>query len=266
MQNHRRQIKSPTIAAKETTFILMLTKGLAVQSHSLMILPQAVEERLLQYGLVGVPMAAVGGPCIAGELAARRQSSVVIACPDTALLNWLLNLVVASYYHARGSTDLIGVEVCAALKNFYTLAVGYAAGQLEQKGQAPNGALMHNLAVGLFTQALAEIRYFVSMLGGQDDSVLGLAGAGDLYVTCQAGRNGRMGKLLGTGLLYREGKSKHMPEDTIEGAELALVIGQTLKQLIDQGTIARKAVPLTESIVEAVCDNRPLLIPWSRFY
>ena len=75
-----------------------------------------------------------------------------------------------------------------------------------------------------------------------------------------------MGKLLGTGLLYREAKSKHMPDDTIEGAELALVIGQTLKQLINKGTIVRKAVPLTESIVDAVCDNQPLLIPWSRFY
>jgi len=53
------------------------------------------------------------------------------------------------------------------------------------------------------------------MRGGQNDSVLGLAGAGDLYVTCQAGRNGRMGQLLGTGLLYREAKSKHMPDDTI---------------------------------------------------
>lgn len=246
--------------------ILMLTKGLAVQGHSLKILPQAVEEGLAHYGLNGVPLAAVGGPCIAGELAARRQSSVVIACPDTALLDWLLNLVDASYYHARGSTDLIGVEVCAALKNFFTLAVGYAAGQLEQKGQAPNGALMHNLAAGLFTQALAEIQYFVNLLGGQSDSVLGLAGAGDLYVTCQAGRNGRMGKLLGTGLLYREAKSKHMPEDTVEGAELALVIGKTLKRLIDDRKIDRNSVPLAVSIVEAVCDNQPLQIPWSRFY
>lgn len=246
--------------------ILMLTKGLAAQSHSLKILPQAVKEDLTQYGLNGVALAAVGGPCIAGELAARRQSSVVIACPDTGLLDWILNLVEAPYYHARGTTDLVGVEVCAALKNFYTLAVGYAAGQLEQQGQAPNGALMHNPAAGLFTQALAEIRYFVNLLGGQGGSVLGLAGAGDLYVTCQAGRNGRMGKLLGTGMLYREAKSRHMADDTVEGAELALVIGQTLKWLIENGKIVRNAVPLAVSIVEAVCDNQPLQIPWSRFY
>jgi glycerol-3-phosphate dehydrogenase (NAD(P)+) len=246
--------------------ILMLTKGLAVRNHSIVILPSIVEEGLSQYDLSGIPVAAVGGPCIAGELAARRQSSVVIACPETRLLDRLLNLVDAPYYHARGSTDLIGVEICAALKNFYTLAVGYAAGQLEQMGKAPNGALVHNLAAGLFTQALGEINYFVNYLGGQRDSVLGLAGAGDLYVTCQAGRNGRMGKLLGTGMLYREAKSKHMLDDTIEGAELALVIGKKLEQLIEGGKIDGRAVPLAVAIVEAICENHPMHIPWNKFY
>ena len=131
---------------------------------------------------------------------------------------------------------------------------------------APNGALLHNLAAGLFTQAVLEMRYFVKWLGGQDDSVLGLAGTGDLYVTCQAGRNGRIGKLLGTGLLYREAKSKHMPDDTIEGAELALVVGKTLRRLIENGKIDSSAVPLAISIVQAVCDNQLLQIPWNRFY
>lgn len=246
--------------------VLMLTKGLAVRNHSIVILPSIVAEDLARYDLNGLTVAAVGGPCIAGELAARRQSSVVIACPESELLDRLLDLVAVPYYHARGSTDLIGVEACAALKNFYTLAVGYAAGQLEQKGKAPNGALMHNLAAGLFTQALAEIHYFANYLGGQSGSVLGLAGAGDLYVTCQAGRNGRMGKLLGAGLLYREAKSRHMPDDTIEGAELALVIGKTLQQLISKGEIDGNAVPLAVAIVDAICENHPMHIPWQKFY
>ncbi|MCP4626878.1 MAG: glycerol-3-phosphate dehydrogenase [bacterium] len=246
--------------------IVMLTKGLAVRKQSIVILPQIVQDGLQQYGLSEVPLAAVGGPCIAGELAARRQSSVVLACQDSNLLDRLLTLVNAPYYHARGSVDLVGVEVCAALKNFYTLAVGYAAGQLEQKGKAPNSALMHNLAAGLFTQALAELQYFVGLLGGQTDSVLGLAGAGDLYVTCQAGRNGRMGKLLGSGVLYREAKARHMPDDTVEGAELALTIGATLKQLIESENIYSSAIPLAVAIIEAICENQPLEIPWDAFY
>ncbi len=246
--------------------IVMLTKGLAVQNRSIVILPEIVEQGLGRYGSNGFPLAAVGGPCIAGEMAARRQTSVVIACKDASRLDWLLSLVKAAYYHARGSTDLVGLEVCAALKNFYTLAVGHAAGQLELQGRAANGALMHNLAAGVFTQAIAEMQYFVQLLGGQRQSVSGLPGVGDLYVTCQAGRNGRMGKLLGSGLRYRQAKSEHMPDDTIEGAELALVIGSTVKQLTEDGTIDKDAVPLALCIVEAICDNQPLQIPWDLFY
>jgi glycerol-3-phosphate dehydrogenase (NAD(P)+) len=251
---------------KTSVPILMLTKGLAVRHKAINILPAIVAEGLDRFDLNGIPVGAVGGPCIAGELAARRDTSVVIAHPDGKLLESILKLVDVSYYHPRTTTDLIGVEVCAALKNFYTLAVGYAAGQLEQKGAASNGALMHNLAAGLFTQALAEIGCFVEFLDGKNASVLGLAGAGDLYVTCQAGRNGRMGKLLGSGLLYGEAKTQHMPDDTIEGAELALCIGNTLKQLVERNTIDGNAIPLAMNIVRAICDNQPLEIAWNRFY
>jgi glycerol-3-phosphate dehydrogenase (NAD(P)+) len=59
--------------------VLMLTKGLAVRNQSIVILPSIVAQDLSRYDLNGVSVAAVGGPCIAGELAARRQSSVVIA-------------------------------------------------------------------------------------------------------------------------------------------------------------------------------------------
>ena len=246
--------------------ILMLTKGLAAVNDSIEILPHVVQKGLSRFNLADIPVAAVGGPCIAGELAARRESSVVIAHLESQVLDRLLAMVDTPYYHARPCFDLIGIEVCAALKNFYTLAIGYAAGQLEKEGKAANGALMHNLAAGLFTQAMAEMSYFVNFFGGQPDSVLGLAGAGDLYVTCQAGRNGRMGKLLGKGLRYKEAKSNHMPDDTVEGAELALAIGKTLKQWLAEKKIDGNSIPLASKIVEAICDNLPLQIPWNLFY
>jgi glycerol-3-phosphate dehydrogenase (NAD(P)+) len=246
--------------------ILMLTKGLAAREQTLRILPAIVRDGLAAYGLRDVPVGAVGGPCIAGELAARRDSSVVLAFSDHAVLDWLLPLLAAPYYHARPSTDLIGVEVCAALKNFYALAVGYANGLLEQQGTADNGALMHNLTAGLFTQALAEIGYLVELLGGRAASVYGLPGTGDLYVTCQAGRNSRMGRLLGLGLTYQDAKRHHMPDETVEGADLALAIGPTLETLLAQRRLHSGALPLATAIIAAVCHNRLLQIPWNRFY
>lgn len=246
--------------------IIMLTKGLAAGDSTLQILPDVVQEGLAGYGLKEVQVGAIGGPCIAGELAVRRESSVVIAHPDKALLDYFLDLLAAPYYHARPSTDIIGVEVCAALKNFYALAVSHPTGQLEICTKAENDARMYNPSAGLFTQALAEMEQIVAYMGGNAATVYGLAGAGDLYVTCQAGRNSRMGRLLGTGLRYGEAKSKHMPEDTVEGADLALTIGPTLGRLIEEEGLNQSALPLTLSIIDAICRNKPLQIPWDKFY
>lgn len=251
---------------RESIPIIMLTKGLAVRDAKIVILPQIVRRDLVGFGIEDVSVGAVAGPCIAGELAARRDSSVVITHPDPKLLDWLLNLVSAPYYHARPNTDIVGVEICAAMKNFYAIGVGYADGRLKLKGKAPNGARMHNLSAGLFVQAMTEIRYLLGYLGGEAESVSGLAGAGDLYVTCQGGRNSRLGQFLGAGLLYSEAKTKHMAEDTIEGAELALTLAPTLRRLLDQKQIDQAALPLGLAIMDAVYDDIPMQIPWDRFY
>ncbi len=251
---------------KQAVPLLMLTKGLAAREKTLHILPAIVQEGLAVYGIKNIPVGAVGGPCIAGELAARRDSSVVLAFSEQKFLDWLLPLVAVPYYHARPSTDLIGVEVCAALKNFYALAVGYASGLLEKQGKAENGALMHNLAAGLFTQAVAEIGYMVKFLGGTLANVHGLPGVGDLYVTCLAGRNSRMGRLLGLGLSYQEAKTKHMADDTVEGADLALAIGPTIELLIEQGQLEPVYLPLARVIIETICQNKLMQIPWEFFY
>ena len=82
------------------------------------------------------------------------------------LVERTLGLLAAPFYHARASSDVVGVEICAAFKNFYALAVGAAAGLLEREGKAANGALMHNLAASLFTQSLEEMTILVEALGG----------------------------------------------------------------------------------------------------
>jgi len=248
---------------KIPTPMLLLTKGLDARDDALRVLPDTVREGLTAYRIRNVSVGAVAGPCIAGELAARRDTRVVIGYSDGKLLPWIVDLLATPYYHPSPSTDLIGIEACAALKNFYALAVGYAAGRLAQEGKASNGALMHNLAAGIFAQALVEMSQAVTLMGGTQGSVTGLAGAGDFYVTCQAGRNSRMGHLLGTGLRYSEAKAEHMANETVEGAELALSIGPTLKRLFANGRLDPQAFPLVRAIIDAICDDRPMRIPWT---
>lgn len=241
--------------------ILLLTKGLSADGRRIGILPEPVETAL------GCPTGAVGGPCIAGELAVRRDTSVVVSFRDTSLVRQVLAILQAApYYHARASMDLTGTEVCAAFKNFYALGIGAAAGMLDAAEPAVNAASMHNLAAALFNQSVLELGRLNAALGGCAESVHGLAGVGDLYVTVQGGRNSRMGRLLGAGWVYSRAKSERMAEDTVEGAELALAVGPTLDRLLTTGGLDAADLPLTRAIMRAIRDDERFEIPWPAFH
>lgn len=240
--------------------VMMLTKGLDTDGRNIRPLTDPVAEAL------HCPTGGVGGPCIAGELAVRRDTSVVFAHPEEATLRRLLDLAAAPYYHARPSRDVVGTEVCAALKNFYALGIGAATGMLDRQGQAENGAQMHNIAAGLFAQALLELQQINTLLGGSDASVHGLAGTGDLYVTVQGGRNSRMGRLLGAGWRYSKAKAEKMKADTVEGAELALAVGPTLERMMEEGALAKRQMPLTSAIIDAISRDHEFAVDWQRFH
>jgi glycerol-3-phosphate dehydrogenase (NAD(P)+) len=246
--------------------ILMITKGLAASDEGIEILPHVVAREIERRTSLSMPLMAVGGPCIAGELAAQRDTSVIVAGHDSDRIAAASRLLQSPFYHVRPSSDLVGVEICAAFKNFYTLAVGAPIGLLERDNKAPNGALMHNLASSLFSQSLAEMAILVEALGGRIETVQGLAGSGDLYVTCQAGRNGRMGRLLGRGLSYSVAKREHMTSDTVEGAQLALDLGQTLEKMMAQGVLPRDRLPLTAAIIDTICHDAPLALSFDRYH
>ena len=209
--------------------VLLLTKGLEGDGRSLRILPHVLRDGLPPDLRAGVRVAAIGGPSIAGELAVRRHTSVVVTGVERALLEKLASLLRTPYYHVWVNMDFIGVEFCVALKNIYALAVGIVGGLLAKEDRGDSDYVMHNLAASIFAQGLWEIAYLVDQAGGNVETVYMLPGAGDLYVTSMGGRNGRMGRLLGQGMPYSVAKVKHMPEVTIEGAELALAIGPRLK-------------------------------------
>jgi glycerol-3-phosphate dehydrogenase (NAD(P)+) len=246
--------------------ILLVTKGLAAAGGEIRILPALVEEALRARRLDHRGVGGIGGPCLALELAARRDTAAIIAHPDAAIANRLIALLSAPYYHVRPSTDVVGVEACAALKNLVVMAIGAVMGRLELVGEAENGARMHNSAAAVFSQALGEMEHMVRALGGNLETVCGLAGAGDLFVTCQGGRNGRMGRLLGRGLTYREAKAAHMPDDTVEGAELALAVGPTLNEWCASGRLDADTVPLSRALIDAICHDHPFEIPWPQLH
>lgn len=246
--------------------ILMVTKGLAAADGGVEVLPYRVAAELKDRIGNQSPVMAIAGPAIAGELAAERETATLFTGADGCPLDETIGWLGTPYYHPRISHDVIGVEVCAAFKNFYALAVGTAKGRVEQSREAPNKAAMHNLAAGLFTQVLMEMSALVKTLGGDTGTVHGLAGTGDLYVTCQAGRNSRMGRLLGMGIPFSKAKAEHMPDDTVEGADLALAIGSQVEDMFADGRLDGDAMPLTRAVLDSVCRDQPFRTDWDRFY
>ena len=244
--------------------IVMVTKGLAGDGETIQTLPEYLEKRL--GATYRGDVCAIGGPSIASELAVRRPTCVTLAGRSGPAAHRLAEWFRTPYYHVWPDTNLVGVEVCAALKNLYALGVGMAAGMLESAPAVENESGMHNMAAALFAEAVWEMSYMVTALGGDPQAVWTLAGGGDLYVTCQAGRNSRMGRWLGKGMRYSEAKLRYMPEDVVEGAETALAIRASLSAMISRGELDRNSLPMLCAIVEAVCDDACRPIPLERFF
>ena len=245
---------------------VMITKGMHPEDAKLTALPDRVASEVKRRTGIDLPVAAIGGPCIAGELAVRRHTGTVITAHDVSLAEKICALLETEYYHPRVSPDVIGVEICAAFKNFFAIAVGWAAGHLEKMPPTENRAFNHNAAAIIFDQAIRELMILVKAHGGTEQSVWGMPGAGDLYVTCQAGRNSRLGNNLGRGLTYSETKAGPMKGDTIEGAELGVTVAATLRAMMAKGTLDQKALPLTTALLDALTGDKALHIPWAALH
>ncbi|MCB9450377.1 MAG: glycerol-3-phosphate dehydrogenase [Anaerolineaceae bacterium] len=254
---------------KPGQIIMMVTKGLeSTDAGELQILPDVLAANLPADIRDKVDYAAVGGPSIAGELAARHQTSVVFVSRNAEILPRLRSYFSTDYYHIWTSTDLIGVEICVAMKNPYALAVGLAAGVLEkQESHAPDpaSAKMHNYAAAIFAQGLAETAYLVQLLGGGLDTVFGLPGAGDLYVTTQGGRNSRMGRLIGLGRTYTDAVEE-MPNETIEGVDAVLSIMPAVDAMMKRGKIASDALPLLVTLHRILTRGESVEFAFDRFF
>jgi glycerol-3-phosphate dehydrogenase (NAD(P)+) len=247
--------------------IIAVTKGLeAAANGDLVILPDVLESELPIDIRGRVKLAAIGGPCIAGELAGRRQSCVVFGSRDADAVEQLAATFRTSYYHISTTTDLVGLEICAAFKNAYTLAVAIASGFLEKVGGPDEAdAHMHNLAAAAFGQACTEIDRLLQMMGGTRAFAYGLPGAGDLFVTVQGGRSMRLGKMLGQGLSFAEAREA-LAGLTLEAAMIVEVMGEALPKLTSRGILTADELPLLRALVDVVVEGKPAQLPVERFF
>ena len=241
--------------------ILMLTKGLSVSYNKYELLIDKMKSLLEKNGFKNANISIVGGPCLAAGLANRVHSSVIIANSNLETASSLKNKLSTDYYHISTTNDVIGVEVCSAIKNIYSMVIGACEGlcsnQLSNKYKEINYL---NTAASVMRQSIYEMQVFTKFLNGKIETVTGLAGLGDLYVSSAGGRNSKIGKFIGYGMTYNDAKNQKMKNITIEGADLAFSIGPKVKKDFNN-----KQLPLMLGMINAICDNQKLSIDWDNF-
>ena len=241
--------------------LLMLTKGLSIHNNEYELLVDKLQRLLKERGIKEVNISAVGGPCLAAGLANRVHSSVVIANKDIQTAKKIADMFNTNYYHTSHSNDLNGVEVSAAIKNIFSMAVGAAKGlcskNITNESREKNYL---NTASVLIKQSIHEMEIFVEHLKGKKETVKGLAGLGDLYVSSAGGRNAKMGSYIGEGLTFSEAKKTKMQKITVEGADLAKEIAKKVNEDFDQ-----KKLPLMLSMINAIVDDKKLELDWESF-
>ncbi len=246
---------------KELPKLLMLTKGLSVHNNQYELLVDKLVRLLAERKISKVNISAVGGPCLATGLANKVHSSVVIANKDLKTAKSLADMLNTNYYHTSYSDDLNGVEVSAAIKNIFSMAVGAARGlcskNIKDESREKNYL---NTASALIKQSIYEMEIFVEHLKGKKETVKGLAGLGDLYVSSGGGRNAKLGSYIGEGLKFSEAKKTKMMGVTVEGADLAKEIAKKVNEDFDE-----KKLPLMLSMINAIVEDKKLELDWEAF-
>jgi glycerol-3-phosphate dehydrogenase (NAD(P)+) len=251
---------------RPSQLVVAVTKGVrAEENGDLRILPDVLAEAVAADVREQVGWAAIIGPAIAGEVAARRETCVVFTGRDEAAVDRLAEAFRTDWYHVWTSTDFVGCEICAAAKNCYALAIGLAEGELERRGAAAGRDRAHNYEAALFAQGAGEMRQWASLLGGDTETALWLPGVGDLYVTSTGGRNVRVGRLLGSGLDFADAAAR-LGNPTLEGASAIMVFGEALGKLTERGVVGPDDFPLMRHLCEVIGQERPVNMPWSRFF
>jgi glycerol-3-phosphate dehydrogenase (NAD(P)+) len=200
--------------------VLSLTKGLDPASGS-----------RLSTLVRGRPVAVLSGPNFAEEIAAGLPAAAVVASEDEDLAVRLQHELSSLSFRVYVNADLIGVELCAAAKNVIALAAGGVDGL----------GLGDNAKAALITRGLAEMARLGEACGGRPETFAGLAGMGDLMVTCwsRLGRNRRAGELIARGA---------SPEEAV--AEIGQVVEglTTAPVLRDLSRRVGVELPITEGV------------------
>jgi glycerol-3-phosphate dehydrogenase (NAD(P)+) len=216
------------------TPIISATKGLEPDTHARMseVISQVVSQEFPP------SIAVLSGPSFAAEAAAGQPTAVVLSSSDSTLANELQEEFAAPNFRLYTNDDVLGVELAGAMKNVIAIAAGVCQGI----------GLGSNPLAALITRGLAEMTRLAVALGARPETLSGLAGLGDLVLTCTGSlsRNRQVGIELGTGRSLAE---------ILEGMKMVAEGVGTAGALLALAREAGVELPITEQ-VSAILDGK----------
>lgn len=180
----RSVIRNNSDKFREGQIVVSLTKG--IEAHGFKLMSEILQEEIPRCR-IGV----LSGPNLASEIVNRDLTATVIAAKDPDVRRSVQDLLGCEYFRVYANVDIYGVELAGALKNIYAIVAGLASAM--NVGENANAMLI--------TRGLAEMSRFAVSLGANPMTFMGLAGVGDLIVTCTSSksRNFRVGHAVGQG-------------------------------------------------------------------
>ena len=165
--------------------LIIATKGLDPKTHDLL-------HQVIQQEMGEIDFAILAGPSFAKEVAAGKPSAVVAASFNQVFAKQVQDFFHGETFRVYTHDDVIGVEACGVVKNVLAIGAGLSDGM----------QLGANARAALLTRGVAEMQRLVTALGGDERTLLGLAGIGDLMLTAMSdlSRNRRFGLALGQGV------------------------------------------------------------------
>ena len=188
-------VRSTTATARayipDGQIIVDVAKG--IEPDTLLSMSEVISDELRKDGRHdNVKLVALSGPTHAEEVAMDLPTAIVSACPDLEVASQVQDVFMNTCMRVYTNSDIVGVELCGAMKNIIALASGICAGL----------GYGDNIKAALITRGMAEITRLGTAMGGREQTFSGLAGMGDLIVTATSehSRNNRCGRLLGQGM------------------------------------------------------------------
>lgn len=186
-------------------------------------------------------VAVLSGPNLASEIAARQPTATVVASTDAGSAERVAEACASGYFRPYTNDDVVGVELCGAVKNVIALAVGISQGR----------GLGYNTMATVITRGLVEITRLGLALGARAETFPGLAGMGDLMATCASpdSRNHRLGLQIGQGMTLDEAIAA--TGGTAEGVKSS-------RSVLDLAERAGVEMPITAAVVQVLHEGLPV--------